>query len=149
MPELGARFMKQEVWQVIHSLPPDKASGLDRFTTRFLQAVWDIINLEIMSAFNAFWYLDSRSFHEINGALLVLLPMKSEATSIKDYRPTSLIHVLGKLFSKVLTNRLAPRLDELVHVSQNAFIKGHFIQDSFKLVRVAAKALHSKKKASS
>jgi hypothetical protein len=92
--------------------------------------------------------LDLQSFQEINGALLVLVLKKSEATSIKDYRPISLIHVLGKLFSKVLASRLAPRLDEPVHVSQNTFIKGRFIPDNFKLVQAAAKALHSKKKAS-
>jgi hypothetical protein len=50
-----------------------------------------------------------------------------EASRIKDYRPITLIHTVGKLISKVLVNRLAPKLGELVHVSQSAFIKGRFI----------------------
>jgi hypothetical protein len=39
------------------------------------------------------------------------------ALRMKDYRSISLIHILGKLFSKVLANRLAPRLQGLVHCS--------------------------------
>jgi hypothetical protein len=46
--------------------------------------------------------------------------------------------VLGKLFSKVLMNRLALRLSELIHVSQSAFIKGHYIQDNFRYVQSVA-----------
>jgi hypothetical protein len=34
---------------------------------------------------------------------------------------------MGKLIMKVLTGRLTPKLDKLVHVSQSAFIKGRFI----------------------
>jgi hypothetical protein len=99
-----------------------------------------------MSMFNAFWYLNAWSFQE--DTLLVLLLKKSEATKIEDYQPISLIHMLQKLFSKVLAIRLAPRLEELVHVSQNIFVKGRFIQDSFKLVQATTKVLHSKRKAS-
>jgi hypothetical protein len=51
----------------------------------------------------------------VNVALMVLLPKTAEASSIKDYRPISLIHIMGKLFSKVLANILAPKLAELVY----------------------------------
>jgi hypothetical protein len=39
---------------------------------------------------------------------------------------------MGKLISKLLSNRLVPMLLELVHPSQSAFIKQIFIQDNFK-----------------
>jgi hypothetical protein len=58
LPELSAHFTEQEVWQVIQAMPPDKALGPDRFTCHFLHTAWDIIKLDVMSAFNAFWYLD-------------------------------------------------------------------------------------------
>jgi hypothetical protein len=48
---------------------------------------------------------------------MVLLPQTSEAAAINDYWPISLIHVLGKLFSKVLSNHLVSCLAELVHIS--------------------------------
>jgi hypothetical protein len=66
--------------------------------------------------FNAFWHLDTQHFHGVNGDLMVLLPKTAKASSIKDYHPISLIHIVGKLFSKVFANnRLAPKLAELVH----------------------------------
>jgi hypothetical protein len=77
--------------------------------------------------------------------LLVLLPKAPNVVAIKDNRSISLVHVIGNLFSKVLANRLAPLLGELVHASQTAFIKGHFIQDNFKFVQAATKLLHSRK----
>jgi hypothetical protein len=86
-----------------------------------------------MSAFDAFWHLDMRHLHNTNNALMVLLPKIAEAKAIKDYRPIALIHSIDKLIAKALANRLAPRLQELVHVSQNAFIEGRFIHNSFKL----------------
>jgi hypothetical protein len=33
---LGARFTEEEVWNIIRTLPPNKALGPDRFTTKFL-----------------------------------------------------------------------------------------------------------------
>jgi hypothetical protein len=82
-------------------------------------------------AFDSFWHLDARNLHSVNEALLTLLPKSAEALTVKDYRPILLIHIVGKLLSKVLANRLAPKLAGLVHISQSAFIKGRFIQDNF------------------
>jgi hypothetical protein len=63
---------------------------------------------------------------------MVLLPKSSQAVAIKDYRPIVLIHLIGKLISKVLSNRLATQLDKLVHKSQSAFIKGRLLHDNFR-----------------
>jgi hypothetical protein len=147
MSQLCDRFTEEEVWMVIKSLPPDKALGPDRFSARFLQVAWPIICPNVMAAFDAFWHLDMRNLHDVNGALLVL-PKLAEATSVKDFRPISLIHVIGKLVSKVLANRLAPRLPELMQVNQSAFIKGRTIHDNFLMVQRSAKLLHARQKPS-
>jgi hypothetical protein len=76
-----------------------------------------------------------RNLHYVNGA-----------STLRQYRPISLIHYMDKLISKLLSNRLAPRLSELVHPSQIAFIKHRFIQDNFKYVQSAAKLLHVRKR---
>jgi hypothetical protein len=101
---------------------------------------------ELMSAFVAFWHLDTTSFHSINEAVMTLLPKSVEAKGITDNRPISLIHSICKLFSKVLANRLAPKLDSLVHISQITFIRGRFIQGNFKLIQSSAKLIHARKR---
>jgi hypothetical protein len=83
--------------------------------------------------------------HSINKALLTLLPKKDNVEMLKDYRPISLIHVMGKLLSKVLTNRMVPHLDSLIHRGQSAFIKGHCIQNNFRFVRSSACLFHTRK----
>ena len=47
--------------------------------------------------------------------------------------------------TKILANRLAGRLDEMVSPNQSAFIKRRFIQDNFMLVQQTVKFLHSQK----
>jgi hypothetical protein len=115
-------------------LPLDKAPGPDGFSTRFPGP----------HACDSFWYLDTRNLQSVNEALLTQLPKSPEASKVTDYHPISLIHIVGKLLSKFLANQLAPKLNNLVHISQSAF-KGHFIQDNFKLVQSTAKLLHLRK----
>jgi hypothetical protein len=143
---LANRFTEEEVLGVIREMLPDKSPGPDGFTSRFLQASWSIIRPDIMQAFDALWRMDARSFHAVNEALTVLLPKSDAPATIKDYRPISLIHSLAKLMSKVLANCLAPRLHEMVHSNQSAFIKGRFIQDNFRMVQSSAKVLHARQK---
>jgi hypothetical protein len=68
-----------------------------------------------------------RNFHSLNQALIVLLPKSPKMLGIKDFWPIALIQLIGKLVSKILANRLAAHLPELVHKSQTAFISGCFI----------------------
>jgi hypothetical protein len=116
LSELSGCFT-EEVLTVICSLTADKALGPYGFTVGFLHTSWDTIRAELMLAFDAFWHLHIRKFHAINKAIMVLLSKSHNAKTIKEYRPISLIHVLGKLFLKVLVNWLVPRLEELIHVT--------------------------------
>jgi hypothetical protein len=114
MPELCERFTEEEVWNVIRSLPQNKASGPDGFTAHFLQATWPVIRADLMLVLEAFWHMDARDLHSVNKALMSLLPKSQAVTCLKDYRPISLIHCMGKLIFKILANRLASRLQELI-----------------------------------
>jgi hypothetical protein len=55
------------------------------------------------------------------------------------------VHSFAKLITKILANRLAKRLNELVSPIQSAFIKGRFIQDNFMLVQQTARLFHQQK----
>lgn len=63
----------------------------------------------------------------------------------RDYRPITLVHSFAKLVSKLLANRLAPRLQELVGKNQSAFIKRRSILDNYKYVQRAAVLLRKRK----
>jgi hypothetical protein len=71
-----------------------------------------------------------------------LLPKHPEAQKLGDFRPISLVHLIGKVAAKVLSLRLAPKLDDLVSKNQNAFISGRSLHDNFILVRQSMRLLH-------
>jgi hypothetical protein len=82
---------------------------------------------DLMRALHALWHHGMCNLYDVNGALMVLLPKSSDASSLKQFRLISLIHSVGKLISKLLANRLAPRLSELVHPSQSKKLSGQYI----------------------
>jgi hypothetical protein len=101
---------------------------------RFLQVAWEIIRHDLMAALDAFWWNDIRNLHATNKALMILLLKTSDVEVVQDYRPISLIHLVGKLISKILATRLVPKIGHLVHGTQCTFIKGRSIHENFKFV---------------
>jgi len=93
------------------------------------------------------WSRKFANFELLNSAFVILLPKKEDATGIKDFRPISLVHSFAKLVTKILANRLAGSLDQLVTPNQSAFIKGRFILDNFMLVHHTTMFLHQQKQA--
>ncbi|WVZ78948.1 hypothetical protein U9M48_026585 [Paspalum notatum var. saurae] len=126
-------------------MPSEKAPGPDGFTGLLFKTTWSIIKADIISAVNAFWSLDYRSLYLVNDAFMVLLRKKDQPEEIKDYWPISLIHSFGKLLTKLLATRLAPRLDDLVMKNQCAFIKGRSVHDCFRTIQLTSGLLYRKK----
>jgi hypothetical protein len=89
--------------------------------------------------------LRGSTFNLLNTAHIVLFPKKEHTLRIGDYRPINLVHSVAKKFSKVLANRLAPRLSEMVSSSQSAFMKKRCIHDNFVLMQSLIKEFHRKK----
>nr|XP_020165808.1 uncharacterized protein LOC109751329 [Aegilops tauschii subsp. strangulata] len=139
---LDCPFSKDEVWQAIKLLPTGKAPSPDGFSAEFLRHCWDTVKGDLMEAFDKFYHMNGRGFHCLNEAFITLLAKRPNASSLSDYRPISLIHLVAKLVAKVLALRLAPRLGELLSVNQSAFIAGRCIHDNFMLVQHTARHLH-------
>ena len=65
----------------------------------------------------------------LNASFLTLIPKKSNAVNILDFRPINLVGSVYKLLSKVLANRLRAVLDNLISEIQNSFVGGKQILD--------------------
>jgi hypothetical protein len=89
------------------------------------------------------------NFDKLNNAYITLIPKMVGEEQVKDFRSISLVHSFAKLITKLLANRLAGRLKEMVSPIQSAFIKGRFIQDNFMLIQQMARFLHQRKQSSS
>jgi hypothetical protein len=53
-----------------------------------------------------------------------------------------LIHLIAKVFMKMLLLRLAPKLGRLISANQNVFIPGRSLHDNFVLIKQSARLLH-------
>jgi hypothetical protein len=111
---VDGEFTVDEVWDAIKGMPLDKCPSLDGFSAHFFVICWDIIKVDVMAAFNSLSFLDSRGFGAINSALITLLPKSLGAEEVKDFRPISLIPGIANWVAKVIANRLAPLLPQLV-----------------------------------
>jgi hypothetical protein len=143
--ELDRPFTEGEIEQAVRCLPNEKALGPDGFTNDFYKQCWQIIKMDVVNAFNAFYIHHNGALDHLNRAQVVLLPKTEIAMEPKDFRPISLIHSFAKLLTKVLAIRLAGYINKLVSSAQSAFIKKRCIQENFMYVRGLARHYHRTK----
>jgi hypothetical protein len=141
LSELETPFDEEELHYTINDMHSEKAPGPDGYIGLFFKSCWEIIKEDLMEAINAFYCLGSDKVNLVNDANIVLLPKKDGALSVGDFRPISLINSMSKIITKVLANRLAPRLNDLLPTNQTAFIKKRCIHDNFLYVQNVIKAL--------
>uniref|UniRef100_A0A453JTG4 Reverse transcriptase domain-containing protein n=1 Tax=Aegilops tauschii subsp. strangulata TaxID=200361 RepID=A0A453JTG4_AEGTS len=126
-------------------MPSDRAPGPDGFIGIFFQKAWSIIKDDIMAVIHKIFMDNGHGFGRLNQALITLIPKRTDACHVGDFRPITLVHSLPKICSKLLSKRPCPRMGELVQANQSAFIKWRNLHDNFVLVRQVARSLHRRK----
>jgi hypothetical protein len=142
LEQLERDVTEEEVWATIKSIPSDKAPGPDGYTGHFYKHAWPIIKGDFMAAMGKILLGNVSNLHLLNSAYVTLLPKNPDATEVKDFRPISLIHGFATIVTKLMANRLAPMLPDLISPNQSAFVKGRSIHDNFIIVQQTAKAIH-------
>ncbi|KAG8065206.1 hypothetical protein GUJ93_ZPchr0004g39317 [Zizania palustris] len=128
LSSLEAPFSNTEIDEVVRNLPPDKALGQDGFNGYFLKKCWNIIKDDFYRLCAAFHQAEV-NLQPLNNSYIALIPKTDCPTTVKDYRPISLVNSAIKIITKILANRLQPFMGNFMHQNQYGFIKGHSIQD--------------------
>lgn len=142
---LEEEFSEKEVNAILQDLASEKAPGPDGFIGLFFKKSWQLIKSDVLLAVQYFFQCHCQHLPLLNTAHIVLVPKKADAKCVTDFWLISLTHSIAKLFSKLLANRLAPELNELVSQAQSAFIKMRSIQDNFLYTQNLIKALYRSK----
>jgi hypothetical protein len=132
-----------EIKAAVFALNKDSAPVPDGFGAFFFQNCWDIIKKEVIEVvlqfFSSSWILPG-----FNSNIIALLPKSPEASSIDQYRPIAMANFKFKIISKVIADRLASILPNLISEEQHGFIHGRDIKDCLCIDSEAANLLHNK-----
>lgn len=104
----------------------NKAAGPDSIPIEFYQSCWHIVKSDIVQLFSDF-HSGRVDISRLNYGIITLLPKVKEAAKIQQFRPICLLNCLFKFITKVLTLRIEPYANKLIHLAQSAFMKGRNI----------------------
>jgi hypothetical protein len=145
LSDLDRDITEEEIHAAVMQIPSKKVPGPDGYIGGFFKMHWNIIRLDLIAALREIFKLRAGCWQLLNSANMILIPKKDGSQNISDFRLINIMHIIAKILAKVISNRLAPKLDQLVSNCQSAFIKGMSIHDNFQYVRGGVKHFHEAK----
>ncbi|CAH2242802.1 jg25121 [Pararge aegeria aegeria] len=123
-----------EISVALKQLKNGKAPGDDGITAELLKAGGKPILKVLQRLFDSVIHQGTtpEAWHR---SVVVLFFKKGDNTLLKNYRPISLLSHVYKLFSRVITNRLARRFDDFQPPEQAGFRKGFSTIDHIHTLR--------------
>lgn len=135
---LSKDFTAEEIREAFFSLPKNKTSGPDGFTSEFFCDCWSIVGPEVTAAVSEF-FTSGKLLKQWNAATLVLIPKIPNASKMADFRPISCLNTLYKVIAKLLAERLKKILVEVISPYQSAFLPGRMLGEN---VLLATEIIH-------
>ena len=103
-------FVQAEIREALDSMHPDRAPGVDHFTSDIISAVFDelpTLTVNIMNSCLADGHFPDA--WKIAQVRILQKPGKDDYTNLSSYRPIGLLPVMGKLLEKLFVRRLTYR----------------------------------------
>lgn len=120
--EANTHFNEQEILLHVNSAPNGKSPGVDGVTYEDIKINWATHSTNIVDIFNAV-LINSRFPSDWKFSLIQRIPKKNfDETDLSTLRDISLMNVLYKIFSKVLSTRLLGYVSNEIEFWQRAFM---------------------------
>nr|GEZ26999.1 hypothetical protein [Tanacetum cinerariifolium] len=123
--ELDMNITMDEIRAAVWDCGENKSPGPDGYTFEFFR---NLLGSDFCSAVECFFVKGSfpRGF---NSSFIALIPKVTDAKFVTDFRPISLISSAYKVVTKILANRLAMVISDLVSNTQSSFVANRQILD--------------------
>ncbi|GJS03117.1 putative RNA-directed DNA polymerase, eukaryota, reverse transcriptase zinc-binding domain protein [Tanacetum coccineum] len=136
--DLDSCVTRSEIRNAVWECGENKSLGPDGFSFEFFRRYWNFISPDFCSAVECFFTIGFLP-KGCNASFIALIPKVLDAKFVSDFRPISLIGSVYKMITKILANRLALVISDIVSDSQSAFIANRSILDgSFILNEIIA-----------
>ncbi|GKC58912.1 RNA-directed DNA polymerase, eukaryota [Tanacetum coccineum] len=126
--DMDRSVSRDEIRNAVWNCGEDKSSGPDGFSFEFFRRYWRFAGPDFCSAVEGFF--DNGKFLKgCNSSFIALIPKVPDVKFVTDFRPISLIGCVYKVVTKILANRLATVISDLVSDIQSAFVANRQILD--------------------
>jgi len=125
----------------VNQLKNGKAAGVDNIQPELLKSVGSVIP-HLTRMRNMVWQHEATPVDWKNG-IIIPLPKKGDLTDCNNWRGIMLLSVPGKVFSRVLLNRMKSAVDQLLRQEQAWFRQG--MGQTFSLRQIIEKVTEGQK----
>ena len=111
---LEGKATKEECINSLNEMKNDKSPGSDGLTSEFYQRFWEDIGDDVVQSINSAFDKGELSICQKRG-IITLLPKKEKPTDVlNNLRPVTLLNVDYEIATKVIANRLAKVLPDII-----------------------------------
>lgn len=126
---LQAAVTASDVKREVFALPLNKTPRPDGYTGEFFRRAWEVIGADLTKAVLEF-FESGQLLKQWNCTAISLIPKRTGAEKLGDFRPISLCNVVYKIISKILARRLQAITPDMISNSQSAFVKGRLLVEN-------------------
>uniref|UniRef100_A0A803QFT6 Reverse transcriptase domain-containing protein n=1 Tax=Cannabis sativa TaxID=3483 RepID=A0A803QFT6_CANSA len=136
--------IETEICRFFSTLFHSQGSSRDA-TNLLLSAINSRLTAHQFTLLDAPFTAEEVNMASINKTLIVLIPKKSNASSLKDFRPISLCTTLYKIVVKTIANRIKPIIEDIISPTQSAFLSDRLIFDNILIAQEISHAINHRK----
>ena len=123
-----------EAFETLKNMKNNKSPGSDGFTTEFLKCFWNKLGYFIIRALNYGYINNELSITQKHGIITCLPKGDKPRHFLKNWRPLTLLNVIYKIASGVISKRFKTVLNTLISEDQTGFISGRYIGENTRLI---------------
>ena len=124
-----------EIFSTLKEMDHTKSPGSDGLTSLIYVKFFHLFGDILLYLFNTCFESGHMSESQKLSYITLLCKDNSNKTSVKNYRPISLLNIDRKILSKVLATRLGKVLPSIIGITQTCSIPGRTIFDNIHLLR--------------